>query len=153
MNENTTKKLTRRDALKALGAALGGTALAALPPVWSKPALAAGQLPEHARQSYICHGHPMTPDDINNNGVPLVGVPDFQPGDVFTYSATITGAGTLGGSHGPFYGTSTVDQNGVAWLGSGQLGAPAGFVAGDSLEYLIWDSTGLLSFCGLWEII
>lgn len=48
------KKLSRRDAMKALGAALGATALATLPPEWSKPALAASQLPEHARQS-VCY--------------------------------------------------------------------------------------------------
>ena len=53
MTENTQKKLSRRDALKALGAALGGTALAALPPAWSKPALAASELPQHGETSPV----------------------------------------------------------------------------------------------------
>lgn len=47
----TEKKLSRRDALKILGAAIGGVALSTIPPKWSKPALAASQLPGHARQS------------------------------------------------------------------------------------------------------
>lgn len=49
----TQKKISRRDAIKILSAALGGAALSAIPPKWSKPALAASQLPEHARQSVL----------------------------------------------------------------------------------------------------
>lgn len=49
----TMKKLSRRDAIKLLGAAIGGAALSTIPPKWSKPALAAGELPEHARQSAV----------------------------------------------------------------------------------------------------
>ena len=48
-------KISRRDAIKLLGAALGGAALSTIPPTWSKPALAASQLPEHARQSVGLH--------------------------------------------------------------------------------------------------
>jgi hypothetical protein len=47
MTEPTHKKLSRRDALKALGAALGATALTTLPPKWIKPALAVSELPQH----------------------------------------------------------------------------------------------------------
>jgi hypothetical protein len=49
----TEKKISRRDAMKILGAAIGGAALSTLPPQWSKPALAASQLPAHARQSAV----------------------------------------------------------------------------------------------------
>jgi hypothetical protein len=45
------KKLSRRDAVKVLGAALGAVALANLPPEWSKPEIAAGTLPAHAQAS------------------------------------------------------------------------------------------------------
>ncbi|MCL4528127.1 MAG: Hint domain-containing protein [Chloroflexi bacterium] len=45
------KKLSRRDALKIIGAAAGATVLANLPSKWSKPELAAGVLPAHAQTS------------------------------------------------------------------------------------------------------
>jgi len=51
MVEQKDKKLSRRDAMKVLGAAIGATALTVLPSEWSKPALAASELPEHAQQS------------------------------------------------------------------------------------------------------
>ncbi len=47
----TEKKLSRRDAMKVLGAAIGATALANLPSKWDTPELAQGVLPAHARQS------------------------------------------------------------------------------------------------------
>jgi hypothetical protein len=47
----TTKKLSRRDALKVLGAAAGATALANLPAKWTTPKLEAGVLPAHAATS------------------------------------------------------------------------------------------------------
>ena len=48
-----TKKITRRDAIKLLGAAVGATALANLPSKWSKPELISGVLPVHAQTSCI----------------------------------------------------------------------------------------------------
>jgi hypothetical protein len=53
----TEKKLSRRDATKLLGAAIGGVALATLPPEWSKPELGIGTLPAHAQQSAISPNH------------------------------------------------------------------------------------------------
>jgi len=47
----TDKKISRRDAMKILGAAIGVAALANLPSKWDKPELAQGVLPAHARQS------------------------------------------------------------------------------------------------------
>ncbi len=47
----STKKISRRDALKAAAAALGAAALANLPDKWSKPSLSAGVLPAHAQTS------------------------------------------------------------------------------------------------------
>lgn len=47
----TEKKISRRDAMKLLGAAVGAVALANLPSKWNTPELAAGVLPAHARQS------------------------------------------------------------------------------------------------------
>jgi hypothetical protein len=48
------QKLSRRDALKVLGAAAGATALANLPAKWTTPELKAGVLPAHARSSCNC---------------------------------------------------------------------------------------------------
>jgi hypothetical protein len=65
----TEKKISRRDAMKILGAAIGGAALSTLPPQWSKPALAASQLPEHARQSaYGAYNIVADADVINGLG-------------------------------------------------------------------------------------
>lgn len=47
------KKLSRRDALKLLGAVAGATALANLPSEWSKPEVVRGVLPAHARTSSL----------------------------------------------------------------------------------------------------
>jgi len=47
----TEKKISRRDAMKILGAAIGAAALANLPSKWDKPELAQGVLPAHAQQS------------------------------------------------------------------------------------------------------
>ena len=51
MTEENKKNLSRRDALKFLGAAAGATVLANLPANWSTPELAAGVLPAHAQTS------------------------------------------------------------------------------------------------------
>jgi len=45
-------KLTRRDALKILGAAAGASVLANLPSKWSTPELTSGVLPAHAQTSF-----------------------------------------------------------------------------------------------------
>ena len=45
------RKLSRRDALKIIGAAAGASVLASLPSKWTKPELAAGVLPAHAQTS------------------------------------------------------------------------------------------------------
>ena len=45
------KKISRRDAIKLLGAVAGATALANLPSKWSKPELVSGVVPAHAQTS------------------------------------------------------------------------------------------------------
>ena len=51
MSEPTNKQLSRRDALKLLGAAAGASVLANLPSKWSTPQSVAGVLPAHAQSS------------------------------------------------------------------------------------------------------
>lgn len=64
-----TKKLSRRDAIKLLGAATGATLLANLPSKWSKPSLASGVLPAHAQTSLaIACGSGLSINTTNNSG-------------------------------------------------------------------------------------
>ena len=51
MVDPSTKKISRRDAMKILIAVAGGTALANIPSKWTKPGLAVGVLPAHAQTS------------------------------------------------------------------------------------------------------
>ncbi|MCB2179931.1 twin-arginine translocation signal domain-containing protein [bacterium] len=55
MSEKMKKnnQLSRRDALKVLGAAAGATALANLPKKWNSPELLSGVLPAHAQTSIL----------------------------------------------------------------------------------------------------
>ena len=46
-----TKKISRRDAIKLLGAVTGATVLANLPTKWNTPEIASGVLPAHAQTS------------------------------------------------------------------------------------------------------
>ncbi len=55
MDSNPTKRMSRRDAMKILGAAAGASVLAGLPSKWSKPELAAGALPAHAQTTGVSH--------------------------------------------------------------------------------------------------
>jgi hypothetical protein len=52
MTDPKEKKLSRRDAIKLLGAAAGATLLANLPSKWSKPEVAGSVLPAHAQTSF-----------------------------------------------------------------------------------------------------
>lgn len=49
-----SKKLSRRDAIKLLGAAAGASVLASLPTKWTKPEITTGVLPAHA-QTPACY--------------------------------------------------------------------------------------------------
>jgi hypothetical protein len=51
MTDPNQKQLSRRDAIKLLGAAAGASVLANLPTKWTTPQLAAGVLPAHAQTS------------------------------------------------------------------------------------------------------
>ncbi|MCJ7433012.1 MAG: hypothetical protein MUO77_05945, partial [Anaerolineales bacterium] len=51
MTESTGKKISRRDAIKILGAVAGASVLVNLPNKWSKPFLSSGVLPAHAQTS------------------------------------------------------------------------------------------------------
>ena len=70
----TTKKISRRDAIKLLGAVTGATVLANLPSKWSTPEIAKGVLPAHAQTSSTlfsfanCSGATgLTPNGLSND--------------------------------------------------------------------------------------
>ena len=63
------KKLSRRDAIKLLGAAAGAAALANLPSKWSKPELVSGVLPAHAQSSVTCTNYAMVAEIISVSGL------------------------------------------------------------------------------------
>jgi hypothetical protein len=54
MDDKHSKQLSRRDAIKLLGAAAGASVLANLPAGWTTPELTLGVLPAHARTSGQC---------------------------------------------------------------------------------------------------
>jgi hypothetical protein len=116
----TEKKLSRRDAMKILGAAIGAAALADLPSKWDKPELLSGVLPAHARQSVAAHG-----------------TQTFNSSAAFTVPAGITsltvdaygaqGGGALGGPGGRTTFTITVIPGETLTVDvGGQGGLPTG---------------------------
>ena len=112
----TQKKLSRRDAIKLLGAATGATLLANLPSKWKTPELASGVLPAHAQTSIlyslIC--------DPDGQGVPQDGGPDpfvvaISPN--IPNGATVTLRWNASGTDGETFlqgSTGTVDITGPA---------------------------------------
>lgn len=77
------KKISRRDAIKVLGAAAGASVLANLPTKWSKPELATGVLPAHAQTS-----GDVLPTVVTTSIVPGAGGP---PRATFTGDVTADG--------------------------------------------------------------
>ena len=62
------KKLSRRDAIKLIGAAAGAAALANLPSKWSKPEVINGVLPAHAQTSAVCVDYALTVEVLSTDG-------------------------------------------------------------------------------------
>jgi hypothetical protein len=68
----TEKKISRRDAMKMLGVAVGAAALSTLPSKWNTPELVAGVLPAHARQSAQPVVHTFTSPGQILSGLPFI---------------------------------------------------------------------------------
>jgi len=136
MTEPTDKNLSRRDALKVLSAALGATALTALPLEWSKPALAVGELPEHARQSG-CEPHAFSASGLNKLKSQSFEEYNAPPNVSVNYTIRIIGSGTFAGEQ-IFTGTMISDKNGNAGV---VLTRPSGFMPGDQIREL-WEWDG-----------
>lgn len=65
MPKDVAKKISRRDAIKILTAAVGAAALANIPAKWSKPGLETGVLPVHAQTSMTTHTLAAGADQLN----------------------------------------------------------------------------------------
>jgi hypothetical protein len=76
MTKTSSKKLSRRDAIKILGAAVGASVLANLPSKWSTPEIAKGVLPAHAQTSAVL--------------ATLQCGPDAFPSQTFAVNSTVT---------------------------------------------------------------
>src|SRR5688572_3340932 len=77
------KKISRRDAIKLLGAVTGATVLANLPSKWKTPEIVRGILPAHAQTSLVLH---TLACDVFQGNIPE---PD---GDQYTSGVTISPA-------------------------------------------------------------
>ncbi len=111
------KKLSRRDALKIIGAAAGATVLANLPSKWSKPELATGVLPAHAQTSQQA---PVLPTVVTSS---IVG--EFSCRASFTGDVTADGGSPVTDKGFAFSATNlnpTLTDSHISY-GSGGLGS------------------------------
>jgi hypothetical protein len=98
MDPEPPTKLSRRDAIKLLGAAAGASVLANLPSKWSTPQLAAGVLPAHAQTSEL---HSLSCDDLLqtlNSGTLVTGAVHVSPvasGILLHYHIVLTNLTTV----------------------------------------------------------
>ena len=112
-----TKKISRRDAIKLLGAAAGATVLANLPSKWNTPELASGVLPAHAQTSQlfslVCQL-----DQLNtNDGTPppsTVVITLAQAGISMTWTVPNPSSGVL--TFGALSGTVLTNAAGLATI-------------------------------------
>jgi len=117
MTDLKNKKISRRDAIKLLGAAVGASALANLPSKWSKPSFARGVLPVHAQTSVMldsiqsCSGAILCPDSFLGESVSVI-ILSGTAGISMTYNITTNGNTLLG----PATGTVLTDATGTAIL-------------------------------------
>ena len=81
---NNQKKITRREAIKLIGAAASAGVLANLPSKWSKPSLTGGVLPVHAQTSCIALSIVMKNFDNSNGGGGGYGAISGPDADIFT---------------------------------------------------------------------
>ena len=116
MANQTLHKLSRRNAIKILGAAAGASVLANLPSKWTKPELAAGVLPAHAQTS---GGHTVQAglsDPSANFCQPLTSTATITPPDPgipLHFVITTTGTVTV---NPPLSGNINTDGTGTATL-------------------------------------
>ena len=139
----TKKQLSRREAIKVLGTAIGGSALASLPPAWKEPAITTGKLPAHAQISCELIGYANTSINDQDTVIFTISNPEFPTNSTVDYLIVITGNGTIGGQKN-LNGSFPTDGSGNGT--TGDLGDPENFINGDQL-YISFTWNGG-SLCG-----
>lgn len=91
MSDKNRKQLSRREALKLLGAAVGAATLANLPNKWSTPQISAGVLPAHAQSTCTRIFSASYASTVNNTSeVKQYVAPTYESEPVFPVSGTFT---------------------------------------------------------------
>jgi hypothetical protein len=95
--KETTKKISRRDALKLLGAAIGAAMVANLPKKWIKPESISGVLPVHAQTSLLVTSTTTATPTATATNNPLIptNTPTPTPTQTLTSTSTSTPTQTL----------------------------------------------------------
>lgn len=128
MTAPTRKKISRRDAIKLIGAVTGATVLANLPSKWSTPEIAKGVLPAHAQTSQVglvCNTyHLVDAYGLRPFLIGVVLVPD-QAGIVLNWSVVLTGGANFVDPTEPTSGTALTRGAGASYYG-GNVNTPGG---------------------------
>lgn len=118
MKDESTKNISRRDAIKILTAVAGAVALANIPSKWSKPELGIGVLPAHAQTSTSYTLDVGLSDPAANFCFPFTSTAAITPPDVgipMHYSIATTGIVSVT-SPVALTGTVSTDASGIAAL-------------------------------------
>ena len=135
MDDTSTKKISRRDAMKILAVVAGASALASVPSKWTKPGLDIGVLPVHAATS---GGHTLAAgasDPAANFCWPLISTATISPvatGILMHYAITTGGIVSVT-IPAALSGTVPTDASGVASLSISVNITPGAFNAGDTV--------------------
>lgn len=146
MTEETSKRLSRRDALKLIGAATGAAVLANLPSKWTKPELVNGVLPAHAQTSGFsiigCLVITALPQCTSPNNLVLsaqVQISPPTPGISMHYR--ISKSGTPFSPVDPVEGDVLTNNSGIAIVNTPNTGNTNTFPV-TTLDF-VWSFTGL----------
>ena len=117
MDNKSTKKISRRDAMKILAAAAGGAALANIPSKWTKPGLEIGVLPAHAATSMLaaaaCGANTnFAPGNVNDTATSSVTISPARAGVLMHFNAVSSGSFSSG--YFPQSGDVATNASGVA---------------------------------------
>jgi len=135
MENSSQKKISRRDAIKLLAAAVGAATVANLPSEWSKPAMAASELPEHAQQSVgngIVTAGPDVALECNQQGIPFTSTATITPArsGVFLHYAITADPGVtlISATSGTLATGASGDVSLIVGYGSGSVTVTWSFV-------------------------
>ena len=118
MDDTSTKKISRRDAMKILAVVAGASALASVPSKWTKPGLDIGVLPVHAATS---GGHTLAAgasDPAANfcfDLISTVTITPPTPGILMHYAISTSGKVSVT-SPAALTGAVSTDASGIATL-------------------------------------